>query len=135
MPSAVCLIRKYWLQRIVLALPGDCCVNTAVLFQVKRWQEEQRKLASSEGIVRTMLGRERRLPAAMDGKNSAAKGHALRAAINTPIQVDPGPLRLFMPCRVGRRMNSGYGALCSSCRACFKLLLSRQCPLERPLRG
>lgn len=58
------------------------------------WQKEQRALASSQGIVRTMLGRERRLPAAMDGKNGAAKGHALRAAINTPIQVG----RLSMLC-------------------------------------
>ena len=57
------------------------------VLQVRRWQEEQRELATSKGIVRTMLGRERRLPAAMDGKNGAAKGHALRAAINTPIQV------------------------------------------------
>ena len=57
--------------------------------QVLRWQREQRALASSQGIVRTMMGRERRLPAAQDGKNGAAKGHALRAAINTPIQVGP----------------------------------------------
>ncbi len=91
----------------MLALPRDSHINAASLFQVKRWQEEQRKLATSQGIVRTMLGRERRLPAAMDGKNGAAKGHALRAAINTPIQVGPGPLRLSMPCRIGRRMNSG----------------------------
>ena len=56
------------------------------MLQVLRWQKEQRALAQSKGIVRTMLGRERRLPVAMDSKNGAAKGHALRAAINTPIQ-------------------------------------------------
>jgi len=92
------------LQIFMLALPRSCCIVAASLFQVKRWQEEQRKLATSQGIVRTMLGRERRLPAAMDGKNGAAKGHALRAAINTPIQVGLSALHLLMLCRVVGRL-------------------------------
>ena len=45
----------------------------------------QRAHAEEYGYVTTMLGRRRYLPDA-SGVNSKAKGHALRAAINTPIQ-------------------------------------------------
>ena len=52
------------------------------------WQDKQRKEAETLGRVRTMLGRERRLPDAQrtGSEHSRARGHALRAAINTPIQ-------------------------------------------------
>jgi DNA polymerase-1 len=45
----------------------------------------QKDKASKVGYVETMMGRRRYLPDAR-GSNSKAKGHALRAAINTPIQ-------------------------------------------------
>ena len=48
-------------------------------------QEEQHDLAQREGVVYTLLGRQRKLPDAMTG-DRVAKGHALRAAIITPIQ-------------------------------------------------
>lgn len=52
--------------------------------EVKEWQEQTQYLAKKAGYVRTIMGRYRRLP---DAKASgAAAGHALRAAINTPIQ-------------------------------------------------
>lgn len=52
--------------------------------EVREWQEQQQKLAMEEGYVRTIMGRYRQLPdARTKGK---ARGHALRAAINTPIQ-------------------------------------------------
>jgi len=54
--------------------------------EVKKWQDEQRDLAQKKGLVRTLLGRERQLPDAMDERNRMAQGHALRASINTPIQ-------------------------------------------------
>lgn len=53
--------------------------------QVKKWQKEQREKAVSKGYVTTILGRQRQLPDAKHG-SKAAQGHALRAAINTPIQ-------------------------------------------------
>ena len=53
--------------------------------QVLEWQKLQRANAQELGYVTTMLGRRRYLPDAA-GANSKAKGHALRAAINTPIQ-------------------------------------------------
>ena len=54
---------------------------------MRKWQDEQREMVRKEGYVCTMLGRRRRLPHAQDKKNSAARGHALRGAINSPIQV------------------------------------------------
>mmetsp|Transcript_24591 Transcript_24591/g.80380 ORF Transcript_24591/g.80380 Transcript_24591/m.80380 type:complete len:825 (-) Transcript_24591:45-2519(-) len=53
--------------------------------EVKEWQHERHEQAKAEGRVYTLLGRHRQLPDAMTG-NQAAKAHALRAAINTPIQ-------------------------------------------------
>lgn len=60
------------------------------------WQERQREQAMTLGYVETMLGRRRQLPGAQDRNDrSARKGHALRAAINTPIQVSGAIRRLF----------------------------------------
>lgn len=52
--------------------------------EVKEWQEETREMAKREGYVRTMMGRRRALKEA--NTFGRAGGHALRAAINTPIQ-------------------------------------------------
>ena len=61
--------------------------------EVKAWQDEQHQHAGQHGVVYTLLGRQRRLPDAVfpdsvsSGQaSSAARQHALRAAINTPIQ-------------------------------------------------
>lgn len=53
--------------------------------EVREWQREQHALAQEMGYVNTILGRRRQLPDARSS-NKAAKAHALRAAINTPIQ-------------------------------------------------
>lgn len=53
--------------------------------EVKAWQDEQHRLVQQTGRVCTLLGRQRHLPDAQSG-TKAAKAHALRAAINTPIQ-------------------------------------------------
>ncbi len=60
-------------------------LRTTSLLQVERWQVTQREKAVKEGYVATILGRQRKLPDAKHG-SKAAQGHALRAAINTPIQ-------------------------------------------------
>lgn len=52
--------------------------------EVMAWQKKTKKFASRDKIVRTLMGRCRNLPEA--GAKGAAGGHALRAAINTPIQ-------------------------------------------------
>ena len=53
--------------------------------EVKAWQDEQHRIVQHTGRVCTLLGRQRHLPDAM-ASNKAAKAHALRASINTPIQ-------------------------------------------------
>ena len=52
--------------------------------EVKEWQDKTRRLAKKEGSVRTLMGRYRKLPEA--NARGPPGGHALRAAINTPIQ-------------------------------------------------
>ena len=55
--------------------------------EVLKWQDQMRKEAGTLGRVLTLLGRERRLPDALaSNKNNRTQSHALRAAINTPIQ-------------------------------------------------
>lgn len=53
--------------------------------EVREWQLKTQALARKSGFVLTMMGRYRRLPDATSN-NSSATGHAMRAAINTPIQ-------------------------------------------------
>lgn len=53
--------------------------------EVRDWQVEQRRAAETLGYVCTILGRRRQLPDA-SSSNKGARNHALRAAINTPIQ-------------------------------------------------
>jgi len=51
---------------------------------VKKWQDETQSFARRNAYVFTIMGRWRRL---QDAKlHGGAAGHALRAAINTPIQ-------------------------------------------------
>lgn len=52
--------------------------------EVAAWQDKTRELAMKKGWVRTMMGRYRTLPDART--KGPGRGHALRAAINTPIQ-------------------------------------------------
>lgn len=63
--------------------------------EVREWQDRTRERAKAMGSVRTLMGRYRDLPDAMklDMANKAANAHALRAAINAPIQVS---LRVIM---------------------------------------
>ncbi|CEG44529.1 mitochondrial dna polymerase a [Plasmopara halstedii] len=58
--------------------------------EVRQWQTRAMKIAKTYGYTRTLLGRYRRLPDAMllddSMASKKARGHAERAAINTPIQ-------------------------------------------------
>ena len=53
--------------------------------EVLEWQKKTIERANKYGYTRTLMGRYRMLPDAMT-KNRAKRGHAERAAINTPIQ-------------------------------------------------
>eukprot|EP01082_Thalassiosira_pseudonana_P008832 g7700.t1 g7700 contig26:83324-86755(+) len=54
--------------------------------EVEKWQQNTKKAARNYGITRTLMGRYRHLPHAMEGNNRKRLGHAERASINTPIQ-------------------------------------------------
>lgn len=54
--------------------------------EVREWQWRQQQLAEEKGKVYTLLGRQRNLPDAKKNAGNGARNHALRAAINTPIQ-------------------------------------------------
>ena len=69
--------------------------------EVRAWQEEQRARAAREGYVCTLLGRRRALPDAR-ARNAAARGHALRAAINTPIQGSAADVAASAMLRIAR---------------------------------
>merc|ERR1719453_2330654 len=53
---------------------------------VKEWQETMKAQARETGFIPTMLGRCRRLRGLAKGRTAGERGHALRAAINTPVQ-------------------------------------------------
>ncbi|EKX41231.1 hypothetical protein GUITHDRAFT_74910, partial [Guillardia theta CCMP2712] len=53
--------------------------------EVKQWQEEVIERARRTGYTETFLGRRRYLPE-INGRDGVGRGHAERAAINTPIQ-------------------------------------------------
>jgi DNA polymerase-1 len=56
--------------------------------EVKQWQDEAIWKASKVGYTTTLMGRRRNLPDLLkdSGASWGARGHAKRAAINTPIQ-------------------------------------------------
>lgn len=72
--------------------------------EVLEWQVQQRNEAERLGRVRTMLGRERCLPDAQKtaSEHSRARGHALRAAINTPIQGSAADVATVAMLRISR---------------------------------
>lgn len=53
--------------------------------EVRQWQVTTKQLARRYGVTRTLMGRYRDLPMAAS-RSPVARGHAERAAINTPIQ-------------------------------------------------
>ncbi|CAK0812461.1 unnamed protein product [Prorocentrum cordatum] len=54
--------------------------------EIRQWQARTQDEARQSGGVRTLLGRFRRLPAVRDVLSAQKRNHALRAAINTPVQ-------------------------------------------------
>lgn len=53
--------------------------------EVRKWQEDCRQFAREHGFVETILGRRRHLPE-VRSSDYRERGHALRAAINAPLQ-------------------------------------------------
>jgi DNA polymerase-1 len=57
----------------------------ARVMQVREWQNQVIARARQDGYTRTLMGRYRELPQ-INSSSAYARGHASRAAINTPIQ-------------------------------------------------
>ena len=78
---------RHWLLLTVSFDLGVWCCGAGTI-QVKEWQQQVIARAKKDGFTRTLMGRYRELPL-INSPSAAARGHAARAAINTPIQ---GPL-------------------------------------------
>jgi hypothetical protein len=59
------------------------------------WHTKQKKFARSQGYVRTLTGRMRRLPAASGSRDDMAAQEAQRQAINSPVQSFASDLNLM----------------------------------------
>merc|ERR1711871_1270256 len=70
--------------------------------EVKDWQEKTRNMAKGLGYVRTIMGRYRELPDASPNNYGPAVGHALRAAINSPIQGSAADIVMMAMLRLWR---------------------------------
>jgi len=61
------------------------CTLTPFKLQVDEWQQNTKEHARTHGETKTLMGRYRQLPQAVDG-DFKTRGQAERASINTPIQ-------------------------------------------------
>lgn len=88
------------------------------------WHNRQRKFAQRNGYVRSLAGRKRRLPAAMDYEDTPERAEALRQAINAPVQSFGNELNLMaalqlrqeFPRRVLYIVGTVHDALLMECR-------------------
>ena len=69
--------------------------------EVRNWQQRTQQQARKEGFVRTIMGRYRKLPQARS-PSGIEQGHALRAAINTPIQGSAADIVMMAMLRLWR---------------------------------
>lgn len=60
--------------------------NFFAQYNFEPWHKKQRRFANRNGYVRSLSGRKRRLPRAMDGFDSYEKQEAERQGINSPVQ-------------------------------------------------
>ena len=93
--------------------------------QVQEWQIKQQKQAEDQGYVSTLLGRQRQLPdAKKKGPGTGkARGHAMRAAINTPVQgsaADVATAAMISINQDERLKELGWKLLLQVCKPCIK---------------
>jgi uracil-DNA glycosylase family 4 len=94
-----------------------------------KWHERQKRFARLHGYVRSLSGRKRRLPDAMDNKDTPRRREAERQAINSPVQSFANELNLMSAIQIrkefGRRHVRLVGTVHDSC-----LLLVRRDMVE-----
>lgn len=65
------------------------------MYGLEAWHDRQRSFAQRNGYVRSLPGRKRRLPAAMQRQDTPERAEALRQAINSPVQSFASDLNLM----------------------------------------
>jgi hypothetical protein len=109
-PGVVTAIGVLWTDVRVGVWAGGG-TRTCAQGQVKDWQQQVIARARKDGYTRTLMGRYRELPL-INSSSASARGHAARAAINTPIQGGVGALSCASRVRAVRLCWSGRQHVC-----------------------
>jgi len=74
----------------------------ALYGKLPKWHDRQRRFARMNGYVRSLSGRKRRLPEAMNGRDTPDRREAERQAINSPVQSFANELNLMSAIQLRR---------------------------------
>jgi DNA polymerase-1 len=78
------------------------------------WHDRQRRFARRHGYVRSLSGRKRRLPAAMDRSDTPERREAERQAINSPVQSFANELNLMAALQLRREFGRNILRICGT---------------------
>jgi uracil-DNA glycosylase family 4 len=96
----------------VVVTPEQAQASRVAYFDLYRrlptYHTRQRSFAGRHGYVRSMFGRKRRLPRAMDRDDSYEKGEAERQAINSPVQSFASDLNLAAAIELSNKHPRSY---------------------------
>lgn len=81
---------------------------------LSKWHQRQRSFARQNGYVKSLFGRKRRLPRAMDHEDTPERGSAWRQAINSPVQSFASDLNLAACLDLTNRHNRSYFKVCGT---------------------
>lgn len=80
----------------------------------EKWHKKQRRFANMNGYVRSLSGRKRRLPAAMDARDTPQRREAERQAINSPVQSFANELNLMAAIQLRKEFGRNVVRLCGT---------------------
>jgi DNA polymerase I-like protein with 3'-5' exonuclease and polymerase domains len=96
----------------VVVTPKQAQASRVAYFDLYRklpaYHTRQRNFAHRHGYVRSMFGRKRRLPRAMDTDDSYERGEAERQSINSPVQSFASDLNLAAAVELSERHSRSY---------------------------
>lgn len=79
-----------------------------------KFHQRQRSFARQNGYVKSLFGRKRRLPRAMDREDTPERGSAWRQAINSPVQSFASDLNIAAALELRRLHNRSYFKICGT---------------------
>lgn len=82
--------------------------------KLQQYHQRQRSFARQNGYVKSLFGRKRRLPRAMDHEDTPERGSAWRQAINSPVQSFASDLNLAACLDLTNRHNRSYFKVCGT---------------------